>query len=249
MATLRLLLPTNPSTTISSPSSITNFSISGSGTVSSPYSGASTNQGLHNTTANATFSIGGTGTATIEYNVTISSEQNFDFGRILKNGVQELNVSGPTTTHIGSFTVSGLDTVQIQYVKDGSANANNDVFTINSLYIADPPTVKFLGATTLKFIDASTVTNAPSIQYISRFGFGDEFSYSYRVTNLDPSTADVDSDVNFSPPSLVYRVTLGSNVQSSTITSDPMIGPSATIYARAIASGKSFSTISSLVVP
>jgi hypothetical protein len=153
MATFRFLSPTNPTTTISSPSSVTTFSISGSGTVSSPYSGASTNQGLHNTTANATFSIGGTGTATIEYNVTISSEQGFDFGRILKNGVQELNVSGVTTTHIGSFLVSNGDTIQVQYFKDGSANANNDVFTINSLYIANPPTVKFLGATTLKFID------------------------------------------------------------------------------------------------
>jgi hypothetical protein len=110
-------------------------------------------------------------------------------------------------------------------------------------------TVKFLGATTLKFIDVVTQTTAPSIQYLSRAGFGTEWAYSYRVTNLDASTADVDSDVNISPPTTNNRVTLTSNTQSSTITSDIITGASATIYARSTASGKTVSTVTSIVVP
>jgi hypothetical protein len=253
MATFRFLSPANPTTTtISSPSSVTTFSISGNGTVSSPYSGASTNQGLHNTTANATFSIGGTGTATIQYNVTISSEQGFDFGRILKNGVQELNVSGVTTTHIGSFLVSSGDTVQVQYFKDGSVNSNNDVFTINSLYIADPPTVKFLGASTFRFIDPLPQTANPNIPSFSMSNcitnFGTALcTYSWTVRNNDALTATVDSGPS-SPPSYDSR-SVNSNTTSSTITQTSVEsfndGQNAfgSVFARATASGKTASTI------
>jgi len=159
MATLKLL----NATAMSGPTTTTNFTIFGLGTEGSPYSGNSTNSGLHNTTANATFLITGSGTGTLEYDVTISSEQNFDFGRILKNGVQQLNVSGPTTTHTGSFSVSPSDSVQVQYIKDGSVNGGLDVFTVNSLFITGSPTVRFLGASTFRFIDQTPTLSAPSI--------------------------------------------------------------------------------------
>jgi hypothetical protein len=154
MATLKLLKAIG----MSEPTSITTFTISGEGTESSPYFGNSTNQGLHNTTANATFSIVGAGTATLEYNVNISSETNFDFGRIRKNGNIELQVSG-AGNHTGSFSVSAGDNVQVQYFKDGSVNSGLDVFALNSLFITGSPTVRFLGAATFKFIDPLTTAN------------------------------------------------------------------------------------------
>ena len=137
---------------MSGPTTTTTFTISGLGTEGSPYSGNSTNSGLHNTTANATFLITGSGTGTLEYDVTISSEQNYDFGRIRKNGNIELQVSG-AGNHTGSFSVSAGDNVQVQYFKDGSVNSGLDVFTVNSLFITGSPTVRFLGAATSTFLD------------------------------------------------------------------------------------------------
>jgi hypothetical protein len=148
MATLKLL----NATAMSGPTTTTNFTIFGLGTEGSPYSGNSTNSGLHNTTANATFLITGSGTGTLEYDVTISSEQNYDFGRIRKNGNIELQVSG-AGNHTGSFSVSAGDNVEVQYFKDGSVNSGLDVFTVNSLFITGSPTVRFLGAATSTFLD------------------------------------------------------------------------------------------------
>jgi hypothetical protein len=162
MATLKLL----NATAISGPTTTTTFTISGLGTEGSPYFGNSTNSGLHNTTANATFSIVGASTGTLQYDVDISSETNFDFGRIRKNGNIELQVSG-TGNHTGSFSVSAGDNVQVQYFKDGSVNSGLDVFTVNSLFITGSPTVRFLGAATFKFIDQTPTLSVPSIGSLS----------------------------------------------------------------------------------
>jgi len=247
MATLKYLNATTPTTTISSPSSVTTFSVSGSGTQSSPYSGASTNQGISSSTANVSFSIAGTGTAEIYYNVNISSEANFDFGRIIKNSVNQLQVSD-IGNHIGSFPVSSGDTIQLQYSKDGSVNSNSDVFTINSLYIANPQTIRFLGASTFRFVDPLPPTSTPTINFVSGSynSFIDAFQYTWTVRNNDATTADVWSAVDNSTPTGNLR-NLASTATSSNITGGSVFS-SAVIYARAQASGKSMSAVTSLFV-
>ena len=245
MATLKLLKTLG----MSGPTTTTSFTISGEGTQSSPYFGNSTNSGLHNTTANATFSIVGSGTATLQYDVDISSETNFDFGRIIKNGVNQLQVSG-TSNHQGTFSVSGGDTVQVQYSKDGSVNAGLDVFQINALFIIGSPNLRFLGAATFKFIDPLVTAN-PDIPSFSMSncisGFGVLCTYTWTVRNNDAATATVDSGPS-NPPSYDSR-SLASNTTSTTITQTSVdsftdgFTAFGTVFARATASGKATSTI------
>jgi hypothetical protein len=209
MATLKLL----NATAMSGPTTTTNFTIVGEGTQGSPYSGNSTNSGLHNTTANATFSIVGASTGTLQYDVNISSEQNYDFGRIRKNGNIELQVSG-AGNHTGSFSVSAGDNVQVQYFKDGSVNSGLDVFTVNSLFITGSPTVRFLGAATSRFLD-QTVTPTLSVPSIGGLtctvfiGFSDtttvDFTVSVNNTGVNDITVRASLNSNFSGSNTLVR--------------------------------------------
>lgn len=108
-------------------------------------------------------------------------------------------------------------------------------------------TLKFLGASTLKFIDPA-LTVAPSIQFIgsSNPSFGN-YTFTWRVTNLDPVTATVVSDFEVTPPT-GNSVSLASNTQSSNIASGTVQGNVGTVYARATATGKTASNITSLFV-
>jgi hypothetical protein len=244
MATLKLLNATG----ITGPTSTSNFTISGLGTAGSPYSGNSTNSGLHNTTANASFTITGSGTGTLEYDVTISSEQNFDLGRILKNGVAQLTVSGPTTTHTGNFSVSAGDSVQVQYSKDGSVNGGLDVFTVNSLFITGSPTARFLGTSTFKFLDSVPQTATPTITDLrcEYFSFGDTYAMSVTVRNNDTTSAILTVSKN---SSMSGSSSSGSNIAfnaSTTLSTESSLSPfsgTQTAYATATATGKTVSNI------
>jgi hypothetical protein len=107
-------------------------------------------------------------------------------------------------------------------------------------------TTKFLGTATLKFLDGTAQTLAPDIIYQNRIGFGGNYDYTWRVKNNDASTATVTSETT-SPPFL-NGVSLSSGATSGNITDGPF-GESVTIYARATASGKTASNITSIVVP
>jgi hypothetical protein len=251
MATLKLLKAIG----MSEPTSITTFTISGEGTESLPYFGNSTNQGLHGTTANATFSIVGAGTATLEYNVDISSETNFDFGRIRKNGNIELQVSG-TGNHTGSFSVSNGDSVQVQYFKDGSVNTGSDTFTVNSLFITGSPTVRFLGGSTLRFVDLSQTT-MPTFNSASATCTGffpNTCSVTWRMRNADDTTATINSEANSTSTNFHTDFSVPPNELGSSVTQTGVeafndgFSEFIVIYARATATGKSTSNLASTTI-
>jgi hypothetical protein len=110
-------------------------------------------------------------------------------------------------------------------------------------------TLKFLGASTLKFLDTVAVptTAQPSIQFQSFTGSAGNYTYFWRVTNLDASTATVRSGFD-TPTPVANSVSLTSNEQSSNISSGSGKGDFGTVYARATAAGKNASNIRSLVV-
>ena len=114
--------------------SSSNFSYSGSGTSSSPYTGTSTNKS-DNTTGYINFIVEN-GSGTIYYDITASSETNWDFARIKKNGTIIQQVSGNNIRMNSSFSVSNLDTVVVEYFKDVSISSFSDQATITSLYIS-----------------------------------------------------------------------------------------------------------------
>tara|TARA_B100001093_G_scaffold519519_1_gene608924 strand:+ start:1615 stop:2577 length:963 start_codon:yes stop_codon:yes gene_type:complete len=98
------------------------FIYSGSGTSSAPYVGYSTNNGLHNTTASVAFNKTSSSTS-VRIDVSVSSEYNYDYGRLYINGSRLWNTSGS-----GSYTYNGYGAlaIQIQYYKDGSVNNGSD---------------------------------------------------------------------------------------------------------------------------
>lgn len=231
---------------ITGPSTTTNFIISGgSGT---PFFGESTNQGLHNTTANATFSIVGSGT--VVFNVAISSETNFDFGRIRRNGNLQLNVSG-VGTHAGSFAVADGDSVQVQYFKDGSVNSNLDKFVINSLTTTQGAVgrLTFLGTSSVKFLATEPAppeqTATPTVQSLTcrELGFG-QFQLEAVIKNNDASTVSMQIALNSSFTSGLQTVSFTGGQTRTIIVATDTTGftGSQSTFARATASGKTQST-------
>lgn len=107
------------------------WSISGSGTAASPYSGNSTNQFLNNTTATVTFFTVGYGT--LNWNIIVSSEPIFDVCRLIIDGVTIFTISGNNVQRIGSQPVPSNTIIQVSYSKDGSVFQGTDTATINSL--------------------------------------------------------------------------------------------------------------------
>lgn len=100
------------------------FSYSGSGTSGSPYSGQSTNQGRHGTTASIRFQKN-SATSMVNIVVSVSSEGGYDYGRLYINGSRLWNTSGS-----GSYTYNGTgQSIQIDYYKDGSVNSGSDRVT------------------------------------------------------------------------------------------------------------------------
>lgn len=70
----------------------------------------------------------------IRINYTVSSEANYDKGRILIDGSEVVNVSGlVTNTYTKTYDSMGEHTIEFVYSKDGSGVANADSFYINYL--------------------------------------------------------------------------------------------------------------------
>jgi hypothetical protein len=105
----------------------------GSGTQNDPYVGNSTNH-VDNSSGSQLFIVSNT-SATLNYTLTPSSEPNWDKGRILKNGVEQVVVSG-TGAATGSFAVVAGDQISITYTKDGSASYYLDQVSY-SIYLSN----------------------------------------------------------------------------------------------------------------
>ena len=93
------------------------------------FSGRSTNQGLHNTTAEAVFNVEGT----IYGRGEVSSESGYyygnygDYGRFYVNESLVWSISGRRVSYIDRF-VAGQETVRFEYDKDGYGSSLDDTF-------------------------------------------------------------------------------------------------------------------------
>lgn len=122
--------PAGGSMTVTGSSS---WNYSGGLTSASPLTGTSSNSSQNSTTAYINFIVQNGG-GTVYYNISSSSEANYDFARIRKNGVVQAERSGLNQNMSGSFAVIASNTVVVEYSKDGSVNSGTDNATINSLY-------------------------------------------------------------------------------------------------------------------
>jgi hypothetical protein len=123
--------PSSSGTMTVTGSSMWNYS--GGLTSVSPLTGTSSNNNQQGTTAYINFIVQNGG-GTVYYNISSSSELNYDFARIRKNGVVQDQRSGANQIMTGSFAVIASNTVAVEYFKDGSVDAGTDNATINSLY-------------------------------------------------------------------------------------------------------------------
>jgi hypothetical protein len=128
-------------------------------------------QGSHsfvstNTTDNSTsaieFDIKTSGTLELHYK--ISSEENFDFGRILINGSQVLEVSGDKNFQLFSQQVAPNDTVRIEYDKDESISRNSDAFFIDNIDTPAPVQIDDISQyNKKKKLNVSSVNGTPTV--------------------------------------------------------------------------------------
>ena len=108
------------------------MNVSGDGTAHSPFTATSTNK-TDNSTGEVIFNV--TQGGTLNFQITASSEPNFDFGRLYINGSMVASVSGTETTGTQQLVVSEGDTITFTYEKDAFASAGNDEAILDFLLI------------------------------------------------------------------------------------------------------------------
>lgn len=111
-------------------------SFSGTGDLATPLTGFIGGNGQHSTTREASVKVNRAGI--LRWDCGVSSEANYDFGRLLIDGVQRFAISG-TQTNVGTATVTTATAVILRYNKDISVTTGQDRMNVNSLVIADPP--------------------------------------------------------------------------------------------------------------
>lgn len=139
------------------------WTISGSGIVSGKFYGNSTNgvgSGTHSTRGVVSFEV--TGNGTLHFKTTVSSEINYDYGRVIlkrggtyyylnisftnlssdssdtNNDQKARGISGSNVTFntpSNGFAVNNGDIIQFEYYKDGSVDNNDDKYYIDELWI------------------------------------------------------------------------------------------------------------------
>ncbi|MCQ2449039.1 MAG: leucine-rich repeat domain-containing protein, partial [Clostridia bacterium] len=80
----------------------------------------------HNHSSTSTFTFTATATGTLQLQYGVSSESNYDFLKMFKNGSQIKSVSGSVSWADLSVSVVKGDVVTIQYSKDGSDSSGSD---------------------------------------------------------------------------------------------------------------------------
>jgi hypothetical protein len=101
---------------------------SGTGVSSSPYEGHSTNNGVHGSTGTIQYKANGSGTVYVK--MKVSSEGNYDFGRVIVNGSTKFVYAGGGYNGYqwgyNSFPVTNGQIIEFRYTKDGSVNTSQD---------------------------------------------------------------------------------------------------------------------------
>jgi hypothetical protein len=160
---------------------------------------------------------------TLKWDCTASSEENYDFGRLLINGNQVFSISG-TQNSSGTATVTTATSVILRYRKDWTITQGQDRMTVNSLYVADLPGAPAgLGGTaaassvTLAWTAPASDGNAPVADYAVEYG---PDTASYTAVTRTPSTAATQVVTGLTPEAeYVFRVAAINGIGTGSFTS------------------------------
>ena len=141
--------------------------------------------------------------ATLSFNYAVSSEMNFDFGRIHINGQEVVAVTGQMSNLV-PYAVEltpGTHTMTISYSKDGSASAGLDKFIVDDLRL-DLQTLN--APTTHSYSDAEGFSGT-----LSRLGgvvrSGGTHTPKATITAQDSRTTSAGGNPNSLPATLSYN--------------------------------------------
>jgi len=160
---------------------------------------------------------------TLRWDCTASSEANYDFGRLLINGVQAFSISGTQNT-VGTAAVTTSSSVILRYRKDWTITQGQDRMTVNSLYVADLPGVPtgLVGTAgssivTLAWTAPASDGNAPIADYAVEYG---PDTASYTAVTRTPSTAATQTVTGLTPETeYVFRVAAINGIGTGSFTS------------------------------
>ncbi len=92
------------------------------------------NAGQNSTTSDLTLQL--TGPCAVSFMAKVSSENNWDWGRFLIDGTQQMQISGTQDWTAYNYTVTeGTHTLVWRYYKDSSTSSNDDLFYVDNIVI------------------------------------------------------------------------------------------------------------------
>ena len=92
------------------------------------------NAGVNSTSSDLTLQV--TGPCSVSFMAKVSSENNWDWGRFLIDGTQQMQISGTQDWTAYNYTVTeGTHTLVWRYYKDSSASSNDDLFYVDNIVI------------------------------------------------------------------------------------------------------------------
>ena len=92
------------------------------------------NAGVNSSTSDLTLQV--TGPCAVSFMAKVSSENNWDWGRFLIDGTQQMQISGTKDWESYSYTVAaGTHTLVWRYYKDSSSSSNDDLFYVDNIVI------------------------------------------------------------------------------------------------------------------
>jgi len=111
-------------------------SFSGTGDFATPLTGFVGGNGVHSSTREVQLRFNKAGV--LRWDMTASSEANYDFGRLIVDGTQRVSISG-TANSTGTVTITTASTAIVRFVKDINTTTGQDRVNVNSLYVANAP--------------------------------------------------------------------------------------------------------------
>jgi hypothetical protein len=92
------------------------------------------NAGQNSTTSDLTLQL--TGPCAVSFMAKVSSENNYDWGRFLIDGTQQMQISDTQDWTAYNYTVTeGTHTLVWRYYKDSSTSSNDDLFYVDNIVI------------------------------------------------------------------------------------------------------------------
>lgn len=173
-------------------------SFSGSGDFATPLTGYVGGNGIHSSTREVQLRFNKAGI--LRWDMAASSENRWDPGRLIVDGVERVSVSGIDSNNVnfpqlstGTVTVTTASVAIVRFTKDNTVSAGQDRVNVNSLYVANAPglptALEGTAATTsvsLAWAAPTSDGDSPITDYAVEFG---PDTASYTAVTRTPSTA------------------------------------------------------------